>query len=224
MKKYFSQFETTEIFSSLPPNERKNLFSEAIHRTLPKGQTLCHQDDVWPYVMHVASGQLRWAMLATSGKEHILFHVNAGENFWAHSIFDGQAMPAFLSTTEKSEVLLWSKDVILSYLTRYPDVMWQVTAILTRTMRQARKIIYNLAFKPAAGRIATLLLDQSSQEGGSGLIDRTFTLNDLASSVAVSPEVVCRLLYQFQEDGVLEITRASIHIKDRDALEKAKEF
>ncbi len=95
--------------------------------------------------------------------------------------------------------------------------------MLTQTMRQAREIIYNLAFKPAAGRIATLLLQQDPS-GKADQIDRTFTLNDLAASVAVSPEVVCRLLYQFQEDDVLEVTRASIHIKDRQALERAKDF
>lgn len=213
----------TEVFSSFPQHEIESLQNEAMKKTLQKGQIICHQDDVWPFVIHVASGQLRWAMLATSGKEHILFHLNAGENFWAHSLFDSQPMPAFLTVTKKSQVLFWPKEVILSYLRRYPDAMWQVTAILTRTMRQAREIIYNLAFKPAAGRIASLLLDQSIQ-GSTGQIDRTFTLNDLAASVAASPEVVCRLLYQFQEDGVLEITRASIHIKDRDALERAKEF
>ncbi|MCB2160527.1 Crp/Fnr family transcriptional regulator [bacterium] len=219
----FKKLDYTEVFSSLPQDELRNLKDEAIERTLKKGQIICHQDDVWPFVIHVVSGQLRWAMLATSGKEHILFHLNAGENFWAHSIFDDQPMPAYLTATQKSTVLLWPREVILGYLLRYPDAMWQVTGILTRTMRQAREIIYNLAFKPTAGRIATLLLDQSAPDGSSQ-IDRTFTLNDLASSVAASPEVVCRLLYQFQEDGVLEVTRASIHIRDREALVRAKEF
>ena len=219
----YSSLGNTKVFSSLPKDEIDNLIKEAIVRNLSKGQILCQQDDVWPYVVHVASGQLRWAMLATSGKEHILFHVDAGDNFWGHSIFDQQPMPAFLVAAKKSTILLWDKEVIVSYLRRYPDVMWEITAILTQTMRQAREIIYNLAFKPAAGRIATLLLQQDPS-GKAEQIDRTFTLNDLAASVAVSPEVVCRLLYQFQEDGVLEITRASINIKDRQALERAKEF
>lgn len=223
MQNKYPLIETTEVFSSLPKVELANLIDEAMVRTLAKGQTLCHQDDVWPFVVHVASGQLRWSILAASGKEHILFNVNHGKNFWAHSIFDDQPMPAFLSAGKKSVVLLWPREVILSYLRRYPDVMWEVTGILTKTMRQAREIIYNLAFKPAAGRIATLLLDQFSVDG-SVQIDRSFTLNDLAASVAASPEVVCRLLYQFQEDGVLEITRASIHIRDLEALERAKEF
>jgi hypothetical protein len=38
--------------------------------------------------------------------------------------------------------------------------------------------------------------------------------------IATSPEVVCRTLYQFQRDGVLQVTRASIILHDRAALER----
>jgi len=45
------------------------------------------------------------------------------------------------------------------------------------------------------------------------------TLNAIASRVASSPEVVCRVLHQFQEEGVLDVTRATITLHDRSALE-----
>jgi len=93
--------------------------------------------------------------------------------------------------------------------------------MLTRIMRQAREIIYSLAFKPVAGRLASLLLNQYSNQAKPAL-ERNFTLNDLASTVAASPEVICRVLYQFQEDGILEVTRASITIHDLEALKNAQ--
>jgi CRP-like cAMP-binding protein len=100
--------------------------------------------------------------------------------------------------------------------------MWETTKILTKIMRQAREIIYSLAFQPVAGRLARILLDQHQNSPGPH-IERVFTLNDLAARVAATPEVVCRLLHQFQEDGVLSITRATIEINDKEALEKARE-
>lgn len=223
MKNSYPEFHHTEVFIHLPVHERENLLQEAIHKKLPKGQYLLHQGEVWPHVMYVVSGQIRWAMLSTSGKEHVLFHLNQNQVFWAHSLFDDQPMPAYLYATKKSEVLLWGRETILSYLRRYPNAMWETTRVLTRIMRHAREIIYNLAFKPVAGRLATLLLEQYDPGLGTQ-IERNFTLNELAASVAATPEVVCRLLYQFQEDGILEVTRASINIKDRIALEKAKEL
>jgi DNA-binding IscR family transcriptional regulator len=46
------------------------------------------------------------------------------------------------------------------------------------------------------------------------------TLPQIASMVASSPEVVCRTLYQLQRAGLLQITRASITLNDRAALER----
>ncbi len=38
--------------------------------------------------------------------------------------------------------------------------------------------------------------------------------------MASSPEVVCRTLYHFQRDGMLQAPRASITLHDRAALER----
>lgn len=216
-----NQFHQARVIRLLPEHERADLFQEAISKKLVKGQYLTHQGDVWPYVIFVISGQIRWAMLATSGKEHVLFNLEAGQSFWGHSIFDDEEMPASLYATEKSEVMLWGRETILPYLRRYPDAMWETTKILTKIMRQAREIIYNLAFQPVAGRLAALLLDQYFSSGSP--IERNFTLNEMAARVAATPEVVCRLLYQFQQDGIISITRASIEVHDKAALEKARE-
>lgn len=214
----FEEFHKTEVFGSLPAKERNILFKEAIPRKFQRGEYPVHQEEVWPYVVYVTSGQLRWAMLSATGKEHVLFYVDPFEVFWAHSIFDHQPMPGYLFCTQKTQVLLWDKETILRTLRRYPDAMWEVTGILTRTMRRAREIIYNLAFKPVAGRLASLLLQQYKNSADTSL-ERNLTLNDLAATVAATPEVVCRVLYQFQEDGIIEVTRASIQINDMNALE-----
>lgn len=214
-------FHQARVIRLLPDHERSSLYEEAISRKLQKGEYLTHQGDIWPYLIFVLSGQIQWAMLATSGKEHVLFNVEAGHSFWGHSIFDDGEMPASLYATKNSEVLLWERETILRYLRRYPDAMWETTGILTMNMRQAREIIYNLAFQPVAGRLATLLLDQYFSSGAQ--IERNFTLSELAARVAATPEVVCRLLYQFQEDGVISITRASIEVHDKEALEKARD-
>ncbi len=85
-------------------------------------------------------------------------------------------------------------------------------------MRKAREIIYNLAFQPVAGRLAKLLLEQSQGQTEQP-IERDLTLSDIASIVSSSQQVICRILYQFQTDGILRINRANITIQDFPALE-----
>lgn len=211
-----------EIFNKLPQGECDQLIDCAIRKKLDPGQFLVHQDDVWPYVVFVKRGQLQWSILSASGKEHLLFPLEVGEVFWAHSIFDDLPMPGFLVAVKQTEVLLWDREMILRVLNRFPDAMWEVTRLLSGIMRKARTIIYGLAFQPVAGRLATMLVNRCTDQAGTS-IERNFTLNEVASTVASTPEAVCRLLYQFQEDGVLEITRASINVSDMDSLKEIAE-
>lgn len=207
------------VLSKLPPHENIALHEQDIARTLRKVEYLCHQGDIWPYCVYLVSGELRWAMLSSEGKEHVLFNLDPGEVFWAHSLFDDLAMPAALIAAQNSEFQLWDRSRILPFLYKYPDAMWELTRLLTGIMRQAREIIYDLAFQPVAGRLARILHQRCLDQSGN-LIERDFTLEEIASVVAAAPEAICRLLYQFQEDKILEISRASINIRDIDALEK----
>lgn len=210
-----------EIFNTLPYPECIELAKMAQPRRLKKGEFLCYEGDVWPNVVFLSTGQLRWAMLSAGGREYVLFLVKPGDLFWGHSIFDDQPMPASLNATRNSKIYLWPREVIVPVLHRNPATMWEITRVLVRTMRAAREVIYGLAFRPVAGRLANLLLDRFPCE--EGVVERDLTLSEMASMVATSPEVVCRLLQQFQTDGLLKITRASLALRDRPAMERLVE-
>jgi len=210
-----------DVFKKLPLNELTRLADYGLLRKLSTGDYLCRQGENWPYVLFLVSGQLRWSMLSSGGKSHQLFTINTGEVFWAHSMFDDKPMPASLNAVQKLEVYVWPRDEILPVLKKYPEAMWEITKKLTGIMREAREIIYGLAFQPVAARLAGLLLN-SLDEPDHDSLEREMTLEEMASVLATSPEVVCRLLYQLQTDGILRITRTQIKFEDRDALLKLK--
>ena len=43
---------------------------------------------------------------------------------------------------------------------------------------------------------------------------------EMAAMTATSPEVIYRIMYQFQTEGLLSVDRASITLQDQTALEK----
>jgi CRP-like cAMP-binding protein len=218
MNQLAQRLSQAEIFNKFPPSVCLELAQLATVRSLLPGEYCCHQGDLWPYVIFLADGAAQWAMLSIGGREHVLFTLSPEEVFWGHSIFDDQPMPASLMATSPSTAYRWHRDVIVPMLHRYPETLWQLAGVLTGTMRKAREIIYGLAFQPVAGRLATLLLERFSDPNDKS-VQRDLTLNAIATRVASSPEVVCRILHQFQSDGVLEVTRATITLYDRDALE-----
>jgi len=221
MKDIYHYLAEKEVFKKLPSKVIIKLAEYAIPRKLSPGEYLCRQGETWPYVVYLEAGQLRWSLLSSGGKEHQLFTVNNGEIFWAHSIFDDQPMPASLVSIQDTKAYVWSRDLILPILKKYPDAMWEITKKLTGIMREAREIIYGLAFQPLAARLAGFLLN-SLEEPDNNSLEREMTLEEMAAVLATSPEVVCRLLYQFQTDGILKITRTHITLEDPGALKKLK--
>ena len=157
MKKTTLQLSHIQVFEKLPETEIVKLLRLARRQLLQPGDFLCHQGDVWPYVVVLASGELRWVMLAASGREHVLFTVQKKHAFWGHSLFDNQPMPASLMATKATEAYLWSREVVFPVLMRHPQAMWEITQMHVGMMRRARDIIYGLAFQPVAARLSRLL-------------------------------------------------------------------
>lgn len=218
MDDLIKKLSKAEFFGKFPESDRAALAELAIPRRLHTGEYCCFQGDIWPNVLFLSKGKLDWSMLSVGGKEHVLFSLSPNDVFWGHSIFDDKPMPASLKATENSTIYRWERDAILPILYRHPETLWEVAGMLTGIMRKAREIIYGLAFQPVAGRMATLLLERFSDPNDTS-VERDLTLGAIASRVASSPEVVCRILHQFQAEGVLEVTRATITLHDRLALE-----
>ena len=143
-------------------------------------------------------------MLSMSGREHVLYYIEQKNVFWGHTLLDGGPMPASLTASKPSEIIIWHSDALHPFLNRNPETLWALIRYQTKVMRQARsEIIYGLAFKPVVGRLASLILDRKGASIDEP-IKRDLTLHEIATMVNSSQEVVCRILYQFQEDGLLQ--------------------
>jgi CRP-like cAMP-binding protein len=74
-----------------------------------------------------------------------------------------------------------------------------------------------LAFQPLTGRVARLLLDQ--YPAGQNVAPRHLTLDEMASRVGTTREMVCRILYRFAEAGAIQINRTEFVFTDRSILD-----
>jgi CRP/FNR family transcriptional regulator len=211
----------TEVIGKLTSNQRRQLASLAIRRVLKRSETLYWQGDLWTNVLLIVSGKLRSVIHSADGRSYVVSTWDKGDVFWAHTLFDGEPMPSTLEAAQESVIYQWDGEDVLRILFENSDA---VRALLRRQItmiRKRRDTIADLAFQPVTGRLAKLILDQVPASEISA--QRDLTLDQIASMVASSPEVVCRTLYQFQRDGFLQVTRASITLHDRSALARLAE-
>ncbi len=219
MEALLAELAKNEVFSNVKQEDLEFLAQCSITRTLRDGEYLSHQGDDWPKVLFVESGEIIWALTSPAGKEKILFTIKPGEDFWSHSIFDGKPIPASLYAIGDTKIRLWSKEDILTVVQRNPGAIWAVTCRLIGIMRHAREIIYGLAFQPVSARLSQLILDRFHDEDDL-LAERDLTLDQIAAMISSTPQVVCRVMYQFQEEGLMELSRATIKLLDPKGLEK----
>jgi CRP-like cAMP-binding protein len=76
-----------------------------------------------------------------------------------------------------------------------------------------------LHFQPEASRVARLLLKQH-QESGVDHVERELTLDEMAAMVGTTPVMVCKVMSQFADQGLLKVSRTEIEFIDKARLEK----
>lgn len=208
--------ERAEVLGKFTDVQKQKLVSLAVQRVLKRDEALFWQGDDWSNVLLIATGRLRSVIHSLDGRSYVVSTWEQGEEFWAHALFDGDPMPSTLEAVQKSTIYQWDGEAVLRILFENPDAMRALLGRQIKLIRKRRETIADLAFQPVTGRLAKLLLEQVPVSETSA--QRDLTLDQIASMVASSPEVVCRTLYQLQRDGLLQVTRASITLHDRAAL------
>lgn len=211
--------EHAEVFEHLTGKQREELAGLAIRKQLKKGEILCMEGDSWPYVVLIGSGDLRSVINSPDGRSYVVSVWGKGEVFWGHTLFDENPMPSTLEAASATHIYFWEGEPVLQSVLRNEAATRSLLRRQIRLIRMRRQNIHSLAFSPVASRLAKLIADRFEGEN-EPTVQRDLTLTEMAERVATSPEVVCRLLYQFQDNGTLSISRASITLHDRKALER----
>lgn len=204
------------LFSTLEPDTRERLTQTAIRRTYQEGEIFALRGEVWPYLFQVESGKIQAEKESLEGRRLQLLTVGPGETFWGLAFFhDDAPMPVNLQAATRSSLLLWSRELLLPMLLENGELLWKLCQIMIQRMARASEIVEDLAFQSVAGRLARLLLDRYQ---GVGPVERDLTLDEMAARIGTTREMVCRVLYQFSDDDLIQITRTEFALRDPDGL------
>jgi CRP/FNR family transcriptional regulator len=205
------------LFQKLREAERERLLQRATMREYDRGEFIALAGDRWPFLCLVQQGQISLVKTSTEGRTLGAAKISAGELFISPTVVDDRGLPASLSLNAPTRVYLWHRDDILPSLMSNPEAMWEMCEWFVRRMRQASGYVEELAFQPVASRLARFVLE-GSQDADGPLLRRDMTLEEMATVIGTTGVMVCKLLHRFAEEGILEVTRADLHITDETAL------
>ncbi|MCB9444424.1 MAG: Crp/Fnr family transcriptional regulator [Ardenticatenaceae bacterium] len=208
------------VFASLDVVDRAELARQAIRKQYRKGEWIVYHGDDWPYLFLVGDGLIHALKESSEGRSLIVLTLTEGEVFWGMSFFvDDVTMPVLLQAQADSTIYLWSREDMMPWLLGNGRISWELSRLMIQRMQRASEIVEELAFQPVRGRLARLLLGHFG-EAVDEFVARDLTLDEMAARVGTKREMVCRLLYQFAEEGVIEINRTEFMITDRDLLQR----
>ena len=183
---------------------------------IPAGQDVFVEGDQVDAIALLISGVVRVYKIGETGREITLYRFGNGESciLTANAILSGKNFPAVATVEKEAEAVMIPAATFRAWVRRYD--LWRefVFELLSQRLSSVMAIVDEVAFRRMDRRLAALLSERSRR---SDLVE--ITHQEIASELGSSREVISRLLEDFSARGMIEVSRGSIEILDREALE-----
>ena len=213
----FSQY--FPIWNKLTPTQQERLRSVTDLQQVPRGTVIHDGSPECKGLVMVKSGQLRAYLLSDEGREITICRFFEMDIclFSASCVMPNMMFDVFIEAEKDTELWVipaclyqnlmdeslplstYSRDLITNH---FSEVMWLMEQIMWRSFDK---------------RLASFLVEEARIEETDSL---KITHEKIAAHMGTAREVVTRMLRYFQSDGMVKLTRGTVILTDRKALEK----
>ncbi len=208
------------FLKDVPEKVRAELAGQSVRRELEDGQVLVREGNECAYLPFVLKGALRVYKSSDTGRELTFYRIERGESciLTATCILSGGRFPAVAQAEGATDVLLVPSRLIERLVESSAPWRRFVFSQFSRRLEAALTLVEEVAFRHVDARLAAFLL-RGTRAGGTV----RGTHGSIADELGTSREVISRILKDFEEAGVIALSRGSIRVLQREALEKRAE-
>jgi len=183
--------------------------------TLPEGTTLFRDGDPCRNYLLVVHGSVRVQKISESGKEIVLYRVEAGQSCVLTTsclLAEDSYLAEAVTETEVTAVAIPARHFhhALSHSAPFRKFIFHSYG---RRIATLMALVEALAFERMDTRLARRLLDKRGDPG-----EISVTHHELAADLGTAREVISRLLKDFEHRGWIRLYRGRSEILDPDAL------
>lgn len=214
ISKYLGDFD---FWSHLTESEMDDLTINAVERSYPGGSMIFDSSSECLGFVYVISGSLRTYMMSDEGREVTLFRLDKGDCcvLSASCVIKEISFDSYMAAEEDTKLMIINAGTV-SRLSRQNIYFRCFTyELATRRFSAAMKTMDNLLFLKLEARLASFLL---SEQERTGVNEIKMTHEQVAQYINSAREVVARTLKRFVQDGLVEVKRGVITLKDIEGL------
>lgn len=205
--------ELFPVFGEMPPPARERVLREAQLRRVPAGAPLFSAGNPCSGFPLLIDGTVRVARLGANGREVQLYKVHPGEAcIMSTGCMLGDVEYGATGTAEDAVTVVMLPPGLFNEMMRDDDAFrhW-VFALFSERLSGMMELVEAVAFQRLDRRLASQLI-------ASGPVVH-ITQQKLADDLGTVREIIGRVLRNFEDRGLVELSRSQIRILDRPGLE-----
>lgn len=205
----------------LTGEERQLVEQNTRRAAFPKGAAVLHSGDCLGLVQ-VVRGCLRAYLLSEEGREVTIFRVEPGEAcvLSATCVMSQITFETNLVAEEETELLILSSGAFGRLTEENLHVRCFLYEMAAERFSEVLWVMQQILFMGFDRRLALYLAGACRRVGGGEL---KLTHEQIARDLGSAREVVTRMLRRFAREGLVEVRRGSLLVKDPGALERLGE-
>ncbi|MDD4716096.1 MAG: Crp/Fnr family transcriptional regulator [Oscillospiraceae bacterium] len=205
------------VWDKLSEKEQDQLVQYSSLVRYAKGAHIHNAEEHCIGVILVKRGVLRIYMLSEEGKEITLYRLYANDvcSLSASCVLDGITFDVDIDAEEDSEVLLIGASVFADLIQQNGAIESYIYKLATERFSDVMWAMQQILFMSFDKRLAIFLFDELSKSRDNVI---RMTHEQIARYMGSAREVVTRMLKYFANEGIVELSRGSIKIMDKEKL------
>jgi CRP/FNR family transcriptional regulator len=188
-----------------------------------EGEHIFREGDPFTAIAAVRSGTVKTYVTDHEGREHVQGFFLPGEVIGLNAISQAR-YPSNAVALDSVMLCRFSFPNIAALATRMPGLQLQLFKLLSSDIGKASLLSGNFS---ADERMAAFLITLSRRYAARGFSASRFLLTmtrtDIANYLRLASETVSRVFRRLQDDGIIQVDRREITLKDRARLEAMAE-
>ena len=207
------------VWEKLTPAQQKRLADSRLSRTVRKGTVLHSGSADCTGLLLIRKGQLRAYILSDEGREITIYRLFERDIclFSASCIMRSIQFEVMIEAEKDTELWIIPPDLYKRIMEESAPIANFTNEIMATRFSEVMWLMEQIMWKSFDKRLAQFLLEESMLEGTSTLM---LTHETIANHLGTAREVVTRMLRYFQSEGLVKLSRGTVEIADRTALEK----
>jgi len=217
-----------DVLESLSEEELRELAQRCPDISVQGGEDFYSPQQHDSGLFLILEGRVRVYLTTPAGKEATLDLLGSGTVLWVRRFEALQANAVNVQAVEPSVLAFMGREALERFVLNKPEVGLRMMDLLAERLGSSNERMAEIAHKEVLSRLASQILrlveDEGVVDSGGGYkLPAAYTHEELGTMIGANRVAVTRALGRLQDEGVVELRRRRIHVRDQGALQRIAE-